>query len=257
MTRTVLMELAQAELKARAYQAAVLPIGACEVHGLHLPYGTDALMVAEVARRAAERAVDRGADVLVLPTIPFGCDQNLISFPYTVSVQPTTLIKIFDDLIGSLARHGVRKFLLLNGHGGNTGALEAVSRELYGRHEAFIARLDFWMVAKDVVEAVRETTEIEHADEIETSMALALFPELVNMKVAEPSPTNPSRLQLLQKYGGRFSRPWELYTQRGGTGDPTKATPEKGEKIIAATVERLGDILVELVAAKMDSRFPY
>jgi len=107
------------------------------------------------------------------------------------------------------------------------------------------------------VNAVRETAEIDHADEIETSVALALFPQFVNTDAAEPSPTNPSRLPLLQKYGGKFSRPWHLFTRNGGVGDPTKATRAKGEKVVQATVERIADILVELCAVKYDERFPY
>jgi len=257
MSKTVLEEMCQADLKGKSFEAAVLPIGSCEVHGMHLPYGTDAFQISLIARRAADLAAGRGASVLVLPTLPFGCDQNLLAFPYTVSLDPTTIFRVYDDLIGSLTRHGIRKFLLLNGHGGNTGTLDAMLRELYGKHKAFLARLDFWIVASDVVEAVRETAEIDHADEIETSIALALFPQFVNRAAAEATSTNPSRLQTLLKYGGKFSRPWHLYTRNGGVGDPTKATREKGEKIVRVTVERIAEILVELCAAKYDERFPY
>ena len=116
--------------------------------------------------------------------------------------------------------------------------------------------MDCWSVASDVVDAVRETAEIEHADEIETSVALALFPQFVNMDAARPAPTNPSRLPLLKKYG-KFSRPWHLFTRNGGVGDPTKATREKGEKVVQATVARIADVLVELSAAKYNERFPY
>ena len=151
-----------------------------------------------LARRGADLAAARGAAVLVMPALPFGCDQNLMEFPYTVSLSPTTIFRVHDDLIGSLARHGIRKVLLLNGHGGNTGTLDAALRELYGKHKVFLARMDCWTVATDVVNAVRETAEIDHADGIETSVALALFPHFVNMDAAEPSPTNPSRLPLLQ-----------------------------------------------------------
>ena len=249
--------MCQADLEGRSFEVAVLPIGACEVHAMHLPFGNDAFHVSAIARLSAERASQDGARILVLPTIPFGCDQNLMEFPYTVGLQPTTIIKIFADLIGGLARHGLRKVLLLNGHGGNPGALEAASRELYGRHGVFIARLNWYEAVSDVMAEVQETDEVEHADEIETSYALALYPEHVNMDAAVPAPSRPSRLALLQKYGGRFCRPWHLFTRNGGVGDPTKATREKGEKIVAAAVERIAAILVELAEAEYDEKFPY
>jgi creatinine amidohydrolase len=257
MTKIVLEETCQADLKGKSVEVAVLPIGSCEVHGMHLPYGTDAFQAAIIARRAAELAAARGAGVLVMPVLPYGCDQNLMAFPYTVGLSPSTIIKVLDDLVGSLAQHGIRKVLLLNGHGGNSGTLDATLRELYGKHKVFLARMDCWCVAADVVDSVRETAEIEHADEIETSIALALFPQFVKMNAAKPAPTNPSRLPLLQKCGGKFSRPWHLFTRNGGVGDPTKATRDKGEKVVQATVERIADALVELCAAKYDERFPY
>ena len=257
MTKTVLEELCQADLKGRSVEVAVLPIGSCEVHAMHLPFGTDAFQAAIFARRAAELASARGARVLVMPVLPYGCDQNLMEFPYTVGLSPSTILKVLDDLVGGLAQHGIRKVLLLNGHGGNSGTLDATLRELYGRHKVFLARMDCWAIAADVADSVRETAEIEHADEIETSIALALFPQFVNMAAAEPAPSNPSRLPLLQKYGGKFSRPWHLFTRNGGVGDPTKATRAKGEKVVQATVERIAQVLVELSAAKYDERFPY
>ena len=148
--------------------------------------------------------------------------------------------------------------MVMNGHGGNTATLDAMLRELYGKHPAFVCRLDCWPVANEVIAAVKEKDPLIHADEIETSIALALFPELVNMKAAATSPTREKhRLKLLQKYGGSFVRPWHVYTRNGGTGHPQLATREKGEKIVKAIVARIGDILVELARAKMDKRFPY
>ena len=191
MTMIVLEETCQADLKGKSVEVAVLPIGSCEVHGMHLPYGTDAFQAAIFARRAAELAAERGAVVLVMPGLPYGCDQNLMEFPYTVGLSPSTILKVLDDLVGALAQHGIRKVLLLNGHGGNSGTLDATLRELYGKHKVFLARMDCWSVASDVVDAVRETAEIEHADEIETSVALALFPQFVNMDAARAGADEP------------------------------------------------------------------
>lgn len=257
MPNATLAEICQADLVKREIEVAVLPIGSVEVHGMHLPFGTDGLLVDAIARRAAARAAEKGAAVICLPAQSVGCTQNLMEFPGTLTLRPTTLIRVIEDIADSLLHHGIRKLLLLNGHGGNSAAIGAACRELYDRRGLFVARMNYWDAAMDVIEQVRETKHLEHADEMETSVALALFPELVKMEHAIPVEVKPSRLPLLQKYGGDFTRPWHLYTTNGGTGDSTKATPEKGEKIVAACVERIGDVLVELANARMDARFPY
>jgi creatinine amidohydrolase len=257
MPNATLAELRQADLAQRRIEVAVLPVGSCEVHAMHLPYGTDAMVIDAVAKRAAARAVEKGAPVLCLPVQFIGCAQNLTGFPGTLTLRPTTLIRIIEDIAESLLLHGIRKLLLLNGHGGNSAAIGSACREMYDRKDFFVARMNYWDACMDVIETVRETKHLEHADEMETSVALALFPELVKMEHAVPVEVAKSRLPLLQKYGGDFTRPWHLYTTNGGTGDPTKGTREKGEKILAACVERIGDVLVELASAKMDERFPY
>ena len=257
MQKFMLEQMCRADLPKERFEVAVLPIGACESHGMHLPFGIDTLQASHVARLAAERAADKGARVLVLPAIPFGCDQNLLEFPYTVSLQPSTIVNVFDDLIGSMVHHGLKKFLLLNGHGGNSGTLDVVLRELYNKYDVFVARLDWWTVAADIAAEVQETDEVEHAGEIETSISLALCPDLVRMEAAERTATNPTRLKLLQKHGGKFSRPWHLFTRNSGVGDPTKATREKGIKIVNVAVQRIADILAELSGTEHDGKFPY
>lgn len=257
MSKAMLADLCYAETRDRKVEVAVIPVGATEVHGLHLPFGNDTYQVEEVARLSAERALEQDAQVLVLPSLPYGIDANLLEFPYTLHIAPTTMMQVLGDLIKSMRHHGVRKVMLLNGHGGNCSTLETLIRELQGQVDTFVAMVNFWMVAADVADEVRETTQIEHACEIETSYALALYPEKVRMDLAEPTTTNESRLPLLQKYGGKFSRPWHLYTNNGGVGDPTKASKEKGKRIIQVTVERLAEAMVELSQAEMNDRFPY
>ena len=257
MNKVLLFEMCRADLAGHSFEVAVLPIGATEVHAWHLPFGNDALQAAEIARRAALRASEKGASVLVAPTIPFGCSPDVMSFPYSISVRPTTLFPLFEDLIVSLNAHGIRKFVFLSGHGGNTGALEAFSREFFGKHGVFIACVDWWVTVADVIDQVRETDQLAHADEIETSISLELCPELVRMDVAERTTTNPTQLPTLEKYGGKFLHPWSLYTKNGGVGDPTLATREKGAKIASAAVERISDMLVELAKAKFDGQLLY
>jgi len=257
MADAVLADMCYTQTRKMPVEVAVIPAGATEVHALHLPFGNDTFQVGEVARRSAELANEKGARTLVLPALPYGVDGNLLEFPYTLHIQPSTMHRVLADLIRSMRHHGVRKVVLLNGHGGNTSALETLIRELYGQLDSFIALVNFWTVATDVEEAVRETEAVEHACEVETSYALALHPDKVRMHLAEKTETRRSRLPTLEKYGGKFTRPWEKFTRNGGVGDPTKATAEKGERIIGATVERIAEMLVELSNAEMDEMFPY
>jgi creatinine amidohydrolase len=253
----LLKELCAADLAGRRVEVAVLPVGATEVHGLHLPFGIDTINAEEIARRAAEAANARGADVLVLPAVPFGMDANLMAFPYTIDIRPATMIALVGDVVRSMAAHGVRKVLLLNGHGGNSGVLDACLRDLYGRVDAFVCRLDWWKVAEDLLPKLMESAELEHACEFETSVSLHTCPGLVRMERATPAPGNRHRLPLLAQYGGKFSRAWDLYTTTGGVGRPDLATAEKGRALVEATVERIASVLVELAQAAWDGRFPY
>jgi len=253
----MLKDLCQADLRDRRFEVAVLPIGATEVHGMHLPFGVDTYNVEDIARRGAERALAQGAEVLVLPAIPYGMDANLMDFPYTIDIRPATLMALIGDVVRSVAVHGIRKAMLLNGHGGNTGVVEAAARELYGKVDCFVCRLDWWRVAEDVARDALKSTDLEHACEFETSVSLLTIPGLTHMEHARPGATQEHKLPTLTRHSGKFSRPWRFYTADGGMGRPDWATAEKGRRIVEATVERLAAILVELASAVVDDKFPY
>src|SRR4051794_260172 len=111
------------------FEVAVLPLGATEPHNLHLPYGTDTTQVDVIGDRACAIATEQGARVVLLPAIPYGTETNQMKFPLAMNVNPSTLGRVITDLVESLASHGVRKVVLLNGHGGND--LKWLLRELH------------------------------------------------------------------------------------------------------------------------------
>src|SRR2546425_541731 len=116
----VLSDLNYGYVKARPpARVAVLPLGATEPHNLHLPYGTDTIQVEAIADRACRRAHERGAHVVALPALPFGTETNQMRFPLAMNLNPSTVAAVIKDLVASLANHGVRRLVLLNGHGGN------------------------------------------------------------------------------------------------------------------------------------------
>src|SRR5687767_11091574 len=114
MPGPVLSEQNHAFVASRKWDLAVLPFGATEPHNYHMPYGTDVFQVEQIACRSAQAAYDRGAGVFVLPAIPFGVNTNHMKIKggLAISLLPTTLLKILDDVVDSLQRQGIRKLLL-------------------------------------------------------------------------------------------------------------------------------------------------
>jgi len=249
-----LQEITHRMAREREFEVAVLPIGATEPHGLHIPYGSDSLHVERIADQCCEAAHAMGAKVLLLPTLPYGVDSNLMAFPLTIHVGQPALDAMVTDIIRSLEHHGFRKIILFGGHGGN--AFKPLLRELYGKTEAFLTLIEWWRVVRDVEGEDFKATG-DHADEIETSVGLHLFGDLVHMEDADDGAVNETRFEAINRGWAQITRPWHLLTQNAGVGDPSGATAEKGERIVEIVVERIGAFLKELSDSEIDEKFPY
>ena len=256
MNEPILAEQTHAFVREQRWQAAVLPFGATEPHNLHMPYGTDNFQVEEIGRRACQAAYDRGAKVLLLPAVPYGVNTNHLQIPGAVacSVTPTTLLHIITDLVDSLERQGIRKLVLLNGHGGNE--LKPWTRELHHRTSVFLCVCDWYRMATDLYGDLFDKPG-EHADEVETSLGLAFVPQWLRPELADDGAAKPSRFEAINRGWISITRPWHLATTSTGLGNPAAATPEKGQALMKALAERLAAFLVELSAAEMDETFPY
>ena len=250
-----LSEATLKQVRQHRYQAAILPFGAIEPHNLHLPYGTDNIEVTEVCEAACAYAWKRGGRVALLPTIPFGADQNLMDFPWTISVDQEQLDGIVLSVAKSLERHGVEKLVIVNGHGGNNfiGGV----RTIYRKSSVFISVLNWYSAA--LAEGGKEIFEFHggHADEMETSMIQALAPHLVDLPCADDGAVRPSRFEGAEKGWLWYPRPWEKLTTNTGCGYPQKATAQKGHQFMAIAEERIGKFLLELALAKRDAAFPF
>jgi creatinine amidohydrolase len=255
----ILAETNYGHVKGRRYEVAVLPLAATEPHNLHLPYATDTLEAGVVGERICQAAHERGAKVVLLPTIPYGTETNQSAFPLSLNLNPSTLQRVIADLVESLVASGVLKILLLNCHGGND--LKVVLREMYGKSPAKLFLCNFWMVLADVYQEIFQEAD-DHAGEMETSLALAYFPDLVARNpdgtlAADAGRKATTRFEAVNRGWVSITRPWHLLTTNSGAGDPHAATAEKGRRCVEALVERLSAFLVELSAAKIDERFPY
>jgi len=256
MRAWILAEQNHASIRAQKWEVAVLPFGATEPHNLHMPYGTDNFQVELIGQRACERAQRDGAAVLLLPTMPFGVNTNHLKIPGALacSVTPTTLLHLLGDLVDALERQGVRKLVLLNGHGGNE--LKPLTRELHHRTRVFLCVCDWYRMAVDQYPAIFEQPG-EHADEVETSLGLAFFPDLVHPELADDGAARPTRFEAINRGWISITRPWHLVSKNTGLGNPRAATADKGRRLMDILVERLGRFLVELARTPMNEEFPY
>jgi len=213
----------------------IVPIGSTEQHGPHLPVQVDALLVGEVARRAAEQAAAR-RPVLVLPTIWTGLAEHHMSFGGTITLAVATFTALLRDVCASLRRHGFRKILLLNGHGGNVAALTVIVGELAPDIDAAIATATYFQAAQPEFSGILEhQSGIRHACEGETSMLLALRPDLVDQD-AMRALSAPA--EGLGPVGGVYRwRPMQAWSESGVIGRPSAATAEKGERLLHSAAQ--------------------
>jgi len=255
----VLAETNYQQTKEHDYEVAILPLGATEPHNFHLPYGTDVFEATIIGEKVSEAAHANGARVVLLPTIPYGTDSNMRDFPLAMNLNPSTLFQVVTDLVESLEYNGIRKLLLLNSHGGND--MKPLLRELYGQTEVQLFLCNWYQMVSDAYETIFDNRD-DHAGEMETSFALAYFPDLVNRDdggklAADAGATAASRFDAVNKGWVSITRPWHLLTTNSGSGNPHEATAEKGEKLMELLVNRLGEFVVELSSADIDRRFPF
>ena len=169
----ILAETMWKEVESTDYEVVVLPRGATEAHNYHLPYITDVVQCDRIAAEAARRAWDRGAKVVVLPTIPFGVNTGQIDIKLDINLNPATQLAILADIIDVLEHQGIPKLVIMNGHGAND--FRQMVRELWPRYEMFICTMDWYKwVDASIFEEMGD-----HAGEMETSLMQLLTPEWV------------------------------------------------------------------------------
>ena len=249
LTETNLHRLSQ-----RRYEVAVLPVAAIEAHNRHLPEGQDLHHATYVARHCCELAWKQSETVICLPTIPYGVDCNLLAFPLTIHVSQTSLDALVRDVVVSLHHHGIHKVVIINGHGGND--FKPLVRQVQSDLPVHVFLCDWWTVGHDRYDEIFEAPD-DHAGEFETSVALALHPELVEPDVAGDGQVPRFRFEALEKGWVHTSRDFARLNDHCAVGDPSRATPEKGRKYLDLVCQRISTFLVELARATIDENFPH
>jgi len=227
------------------YEVALLPWGATEAHNLHLPYGTDTIQTERVAEEAARLATQAGASVIVLPAVPFGVNTGQLDVKLCLNMNPSTQQLLLSDVIDSLRRAGIRKLVILNGHGGND--FRQMIRELQPKVRPFICTIN-WYSCLDPKPFFNEPGD--HAGEMETSLVQHLTPDLV-LPLSEAGPGRARKFKVtgLRDGWAWAPRQWTKVTDDTGTGNPAAATPEKGARYYDAVTERIAGFYTELAAA--------
>ena len=241
----ILNDLTWKDVGDAAYEVAVLPWGACEPHNRHLPYSTDNVETERIAALAAARAWERGAKVVVLPTVPFGVNTTQLDIPLCVNMNPSTQALVLRDVAKSLEGQGIPKLVILNRHGGND--FRQMIRELQPAVATFLCVVD-WFKALDAKQYFSDTGD--HAGELETSVMLHVAPELVR-PLGEAGPGKARRFKIagLREGWAWAPRRWRQVTDDTGIGNPAAATAEKGKKYVEALTEKLAGFLVDLTKA--------
>lgn len=250
----------------------VIPVGAIEQHGPHLPLDVDIRIASTVCAEAVAKVP---GEALLFPPLSFGYESHHMDFPGTIDIRWDTFVHYGLCVTGSLAHHGFKHILLVNGHGSNRPLIAMIARLTTVRDPGVLCAALSWWELERVREAfapLRESDMISHAGELETSAYLGIEPELVQMDKAVDDRTYRRSPHIWtdllgQKPGPEYRQPvqmMELFSslsETGVRGDATKATAEKGRLALDAASAELAELILEFTAREpkpgIDRHGPY
>lgn len=235
----------EAQDKFKETDIAILPVGSLEQHGTHLPLSTDAFDAYWVAKESVKKVSP--PKPVVLPPINYGMSYHHMGFPGTISLAPETLISVVYDIGGSLFTHGVKKLIIVNGHGGNTPALTCAAQRLaYDKN--LLVFIDSGEIASKERKEIFKTPNDVHSGEYETSTSLANREQLVQLDKAVKE-----QIEFPTPYFGWVAAnriPWTFKTDElsksGVLGDATIASKEKGVKLWEAHTKNLAEVIEQI-----------
>lgn len=248
----ILAETNWKEIKDRSVEVAVLPWGATEAHNYHLPYATDNYQIEAIAAQAGKIAWEKGADLVVLPNVPFGVNTGQADINLNINLNPSTQFAILSDIIEVLNRQGIFKLIVLNGHGGNN--FKPLLRELGLNYPKMLLVTTNFFAVLNKSDFFEEAGD--HADEMETSLMLHLRPELVlPLEEAGLGEERRSKIKAIREGWAWAERKWSMVTSDTGIGNPKKATKEKGGEFFTAVTEKIAGLFVEVAEVELNDRY--
>lgn len=214
-----------------------LPTGSTEQHSVHLPTFVDSLRATELTRLLADRAPRHDLDIAVLPTLPYGESEHHMHYPGTVTLRPDVYQDVIIDIGESMVRHGARRFLIVNTHGGNQRPLSLAADSLERDHELPTHFVHWTDYARDQLKE-QWGEDWGHAGEHETSVIELFYPDLVHDDRKAPQDTQEGQDTRRYAY-------FEELTDQGGLGDPTRADVEFVESVVDETTDRILEALAD------------
>jgi creatinine amidohydrolase len=226
----------------------IVPIGSTEQHGPHLPTQVDTRLVTEVAQRAA-RVMSSRHPTLVTPTIPYGMSEHHMSLNGTITLDYATMAGMLGCVCHSILRDGFKRIFILNGHGGNTDGIYTFISEFTVRHRVPLAGGTYWNIAQtEITQILEKQKALLHACEAETSMMLALAPELIDRDgLTQIRGDLVPGLSAIPGVNAGVYR-WRQLASRslsGVIGEVGAASPEKGERLLQAIASAVAKALLE------------
>ena len=219
------------------------PIAACEQHSRHLPTYTDTILCTAVAEGVEQRLPRQ---VLLLPTLWFGASGHHLPLGATLSAEVDIHVTMICELLVPLLEDGYRRIMVINGHGGNIDTMHMALRRLQPRYrDRLLTGASYWELAEQELAKLAEgpRKNMGHACEFETSMVLALRPELVRREeIKDDPPTDTPALR-----GLYIAEDFRQRTDHGGVGYPERATPEKGRGFLNAAINRSAEVVEALL----------
>ena len=236
------------EMAEVAADVALLPVGSVEQHGPHAPLGTDCLTAEAVATRAAETGADgsdgggegRTRTAIVGPTIPVGIAAEHRAFEGTLWVSPDTFRAYLRETVESLIANGWTRVVIVNGHGGNAPACREVAAGVTRERDASVAAFTWF-------DAIDETDDMGHGGPIETSVVWAISPELIRTDRLESARDGGTARWGDWVAGVNLAIDSDEFTENGVVGDPTAASPERGEALLAAAATALSEVIEAMI----------
>jgi len=234
------MKMTANQFQKGRYDKAILALGSCEAHGPHLAQGTDTLISHMISCKVAEQ-VD---GLLVLPPVTVGCSEHYAAFPFTISLQFETMITVIKDILRTVYQNGIKKVFIMNGHDGNISPADIASRQIKVEYPDYkiLYMPDWWVKAGQLLpsDTFAVWNGLGHAGEGESSLAYYLYEQWCEPALADGIvPDHLPEHVLAQWNFGEI-------THSGATGDPTKASKEKGEKMCKVLVDCAANAIREM-----------
>jgi creatinine amidohydrolase len=239
-------------IKDANFELAVLPWGATEAHNYHLPYASDIIESEFISAESARIAWEKGAKVIVLPTIPFGVNTGQPDIYLDINLNPSTQLLILNDIVEVLNRQNIHKLMIFNSHGGND--FKPFIRELGLKFPKMFICTSDWYKALDRYMYFENPGD--HADEMETSLLLYLKSELVlPIDKWGKGKEKKNKVKSFNEDWLWSERKWSKVSKDTGIGDPRLATKEKGEVFFKDVTEKIGNVLFELSKVNVDDLY--